>query len=475
MNRRQFIQLSTTAGFASLLFGCGGGSSSPPVSAQPYNPLYIPSIIDATADGSSVALSLHTSSRSFLSGKATPTYAISPSGQNLAYMGATLRLRNGNSLSLAVTNNLAETSALHWHGLHVPSAADGGPHQPINAGGTWNTGFTINQKASTNWYHSHQLGKTGEQVYRGLAGLIIVDDAESDALSLPKTYGVDDIPLIIQDRRFNTDGSFAYLTSMQDQMQGMLGDVFMVNGTVNPTLTVEAKPTRFRILNGSNARVYDIRMGSGTSFVQIATDGALLTSAVNLTQFTLSPAERSEIVVDFTGLAGTFTLEDGRSGNKLLTITVVPATSTPLTLPSTLINSLVYDTPPASVTRSFSLAMSGMSFVINGQMMDMNRIDAALTLNTVEVWEIINAESSMYHSFHIHGGHFYILERDGSAAGIYAWEKGHKDTVFLPPSGRVKIVLKMTDYTANASNPYMFHCHILEHEDGGMMGQFTVS
>jgi FtsP/CotA-like multicopper oxidase with cupredoxin domain len=430
--------------------------------------------------GNRFDLSLQTGSMAFLPGKTTPTYGI-----NGNFLGPAIKVRNGDAVTIDVANNLPEPTAIHWHGMHVTANMDGGPHQAIQPGATWQAAFTMRQRAGTNWFHPHTLEQTGRQVYMGLAGLLIVEDADTDVLDLPKTWGEDDIPLIIQDRRFRTDGGFDYLSGMMDTVQGMLGDVFLVNGAVTPHASLPAKEVRFRLLNGSNARVYRLAFGDGRSFRQIATDTALMETPTALTDLTLSPGERAEIVVDFTvDMGKSLTLLDAMGGVVLLTLNVdkLPAHAT--TLPGRLTTLEYLDPTMAARTRVFTLAMgggmggdmgAGMSFLINGQAMNMARIDQTVALGDTEIWEIRNADTDgMVHSFHVHGTHFTILDRNGGTANVPAYEKGYKDTVLLNSGEVVRLLVRMTDYTTDASAPYMFHCHILEHEDRGMMGQFIV-
>ena len=213
------------------------------------NPLKIPKLLKGAA-GARKIYELHVAAgiSTFLPDLSTPTLGI-----NDAYLGPTIRARAGDRVTLRVKNNMAEPTALHWHGLHVPARFDGGPHQVIEPGKLWEPSFDIKQKASLCWYHSHMLEQTGEQVLRGLAGLFLIEDDESLALRLPSDYGIDDIPLIIQDRRFNADGSFEYMSNMGDAEVGYQGNVILVNGTVAPHLELRRQRTRLRILNGSNA------------------------------------------------------------------------------------------------------------------------------------------------------------------------------------------------------------------------------
>jgi FtsP/CotA-like multicopper oxidase with cupredoxin domain len=262
------------------------------------NLLFIPPIIedeDPSPTSSSFTLIAQESTKEFLQGKDTETY-----GYNGDYLGYTIRVKNGEQVNFKILNNLTEETTVHWHGLLVEGEMDGGPHNVILPRNEWNPNFVINQPAATLWYHAHPMHRTGGQVYRGLAGLFIIDDEESEGLNLPDDYGVNDIPLIIQDRRFAEDGTLIYKTNMNDIMQGMIGDTILVNGTVDPLLEVATVKTRFRMLNGANARTFEFELSNGTPFIQIASDGGLLESPIEMKSLRLSPGERAEIIIDFS-------------------------------------------------------------------------------------------------------------------------------------------------------------------------------
>jgi blue copper oxidase len=205
----------------SLLLGAGastiGGFNMPCLAAARRNPLAIPKLIEGApgATGKLYELETTAGTSNFLPGLSTPTIGI-----NGPYLGPTIRCRAGDRVSLRVKNNLTEPTTLHWHGLHLPARQDGGPHQVIEPGKVWEPSFEIKQKASLCWYHAHMIEQTGEQVARGLAGLFLIDDDETRALRLPADYGIDDIPLVIQDRRFKADGSFEYMSNMGDAELG---------------------------------------------------------------------------------------------------------------------------------------------------------------------------------------------------------------------------------------------------------------
>jgi len=316
------------------------------------------------------------------------------------------------------------------------------------------------------------MGKTAEHVYKGLAGIIIVEDAESRALDLPKRYGVDDVPLVLQDRVFN-NGQIDYSPSRREIMMGYRGDTFIANGAIFPTFDAEAKELRFRILNGSNASVYELGFLDGRSFKQIATDNAFLEAPVSMTRLTLSPAERAEIVVDLSEDKGKeLIFKEFKNSKNFIKIAVNKDAIVQTVLPASLTTLEKLDASQAVNTRSFVLSGQMGSFQINGKSMSLGRIDEVVNLGDVEIWEVENT-MGMDHNFHIHATHFLLLERDGSVANVAENEKGFKDVVYVPAGRKVKFIVKMEDYT-DATVPYMYHCHFLEHEDAGMMGQFTV-
>jgi len=185
-------------------------------------------------------------------------------GYNGSYLGPTIQVKQNVNVEFTIKNQLGEATSVHWHGLRIPASMDGGPHQSIPAGGTWSPQFTINQPAATLWYHPHQLGQTGAQVYKGLAGFFLVEDTHSASLDLPKIYGVDDIPVVIQDRRINVQGEFLYMTHDMEHM-GATGDIMLANGAIQPYFKVTTDKIRLRLLNGSNARTYDFGFGGKVS------------------------------------------------------------------------------------------------------------------------------------------------------------------------------------------------------------------
>ncbi len=424
----------------------------------------------------------------FFEGYQTPT-----SGINGSYLGPTLKVRNGAAVRFNVTNNLGEPSTLHWHGLHLPARMDGGPHQVVRPGKTWASEFTVKQKAASLWYHPHLEGKTGEHVWRGMAGMVIVEDTESDALPLPNNYGINDVPLVLQDRTFTPDKRMDYELSMRSRMMGMVGNIPVVNGTYAPFFEATTTKVRLRILNGSNASTYNLALDSGANFVQVATDGGFLEAPVEVNLLQLAPAERAEIIVDLVagenvtllnvaiGTSSSGGMGGGGSNNApaFPFLEIRPATSLTQSaaLPARLTEMEWLNPEDAVKTRVFNLEMQmgmgsggGNPVSINGKVMDMARIDEVVNLGDTEIWELRNV-SMMPHPFHMHDVQFQILDRNGRAPA--ATEHGRKDVVMVNTGETVRIIMRFEDY-ADANAPFMYHCHILEHEDAGMMGQFVV-
>jgi FtsP/CotA-like multicopper oxidase with cupredoxin domain len=484
MKRREFLIASLVAPGAFLLKGCGGSgginmvsSSGISAPAKFIKQLLIPSEInpDIIDNKKTFDLDIRPGQHTFFDGMLTDTYCVDVTGGNNQYLAPTLRMRNGDNVQINYANNLGEETTMHGHGMHVPADMDGGPHQKITAGGAWEAIYTVKQKSCTNWYHPHLMGTTAQHVYKGLTGLIIIEDSESDTLDLPKTYGVDDIPLIIQDRVFDGSGQLDYSPSTMEIMHGHKGDMFMINGVITPFVSVEAKQIRFRILNASNSRIYNFVLDTGKTFTQIATDNAFLESGVSLTSLRLSPSERAEIVVDFSSNADqSFILKDLDSGAELMKINVdKPLVTATTTMPSALTTLTKFAYDSSTTTRSFVLDSDGPGLLqINGVSMDMAIINERIPVDQIEVWEVTN-NMPMAHNFHIHATHFWVIERDGSSANVPSNEQGYKDVVRIDGGKSLKFVVKMVDYV-DSDNPYMFHCHILEHEDAGMMGQFIV-
>ena len=440
-----------------------------------FNPLKIPQEIHGELRDGVVHydMTIQEGVSEFIKNLKTPTWGI-----NGAYLGATIRLKRGDEVSINWHNRLPEATTMHGHGMHLPAVMDGGVHQVIKPNSVWSAKYRVNQSASTNWYHPHMMNKTAKHVYRGLGGLIYIDD-DTLSLGLPKSYGEDDIPLVIQDRIMTKEGKLYYPDNMMTRMHGFYGNILLINGTLAPYKEVKASLVRLRLLNASNARVYRLGFDS-IDMNLIAGDNSFLEESVKVSSILLSPAERAEVVVDLRGMEGkNIVLSDKNSGAGIVELRVRGKSSNETILPEKLSELEEIDLSSVKRIRRFRLEMRGPGrLTINGKSMDPNIINERLKLGESEIWEIENRGMmgrmmGMNHNFHMHGGHFRVLERNGRVSSVKPWERGYKDTVFLAPGDRVRVLVKHTDYS-DAKNPYMYHCHILEHEDAGMMGQFTV-
>ena len=257
-------------------------------------PLSIPELLDPTFDGEGVAhydLTIGKSRHDYRQAALTDTYSYN----GMSVLGPTLILRTGDTVAISVANELDEITTTHWHGADVPAEDDGGPHSIIESGTTWVADFDVIQPAATLWYRPHAHGSTAEHVYRGAAGLIIIEDDNPAAEALPSTYGVDDIPVIIQDRDFTDDGQLDFAIDGGDD--GKLYSTLTVNGTINPFVEVPTGPVRLRLLNGSQARIYRLTV-KGADMTKIAPDGGYLAGPVAIERLVLGPGDRAEIIVD---------------------------------------------------------------------------------------------------------------------------------------------------------------------------------
>lgn len=473
MRRRDFLGLVGIGITATATGACGatanapsGGSAAGFTSALRIPPLLEPGV--GTDGVKQFDLTMQGGGRTeFRPGRFADTW-----GVNGAYLGPTLRMSRGDDVRMQVTNRIGETSTLHWHGMRLPARMDGGPHQMIEPGATWSPGWTIDQPAMTGWYHPHLHQRTAMHVYRGLAGLIIIDDDNQS--DLPREYGVDDIPLIIQDKNFDDDGTLDE-GGVEDGTWGVLGDSILVNGTYGAQFTVTTQAVQFRILNASNARVYRVGFADNRTFHVVGTDGGLLERPVEVDRVKLSPGERAQVVVRFSpgerivlnslGEVERSAGDPEEDDFQLMEFVAAPRLTSSAALPSALGGEPPTAPPADARVRTFRLSGSE----INDMEMDMARIDEVVPAGAHEIWEIDN--TTYAHNFHIHEVEFRILEMNGAEPPEY--QRGPKDTVFMPNGAKARLSVRFNRYVDPVS-PYMYHCHILRHEDKGMMGQFVV-
>ncbi|MEU0806927.1 multicopper oxidase family protein [Streptomyces sp. NPDC005970] len=428
-------------------------------------------------------------------------------GYDGQFPGPTFIGRSGRGMLLTVRNELPVPTATHLHGGVTPPGSDGYPtdivvpkgwRQPSahsgHAGmrmapGAWRISerakeydYPMDQQAATLWYHDHRMDFSAPQVWRGLAGFFLVRDDEEQRLPLPA--GERDIPLMICDRAFDEDGSFRYPSldaSLKgepgvedDYMEGVMGDVTLVNGAPWPELEVDAVHYRFRLLNASNARRYRLALRPGGPLIQVGSDTGLLAGPVSLDTVTLAPAERAEVVIDFsrwkpgTEVRLVNTLADGRMGD-VMRFRVARRARDASRVPSRLAEVQPLDRARVAASRTFDfrLTRSGGSqaWTVNGHRFATDRVLATPKLGTVERWRFT---SDFHHPVHLHLAHFQVVARGGRAPEAH--ERGWKDTVDVRPYETVDVLARFHGYRGR----YMFHCHNLEHEDMAMMANFRV-
>ncbi|AKF26966.1 copper oxidase [[Brevibacterium] flavum] len=481
LNRRTFFKgagvLAATVVGTQVLVAC----SSDDVRGYGGEPraLPIPPADLGTREGSSVhfALEAQTGESQILPDVTTKTW-----GFNGTHLGPTLVVKKGDDVHVDVTNNLDEMTTVHWHGMKLPAIADGGPHSPIGSGQTWSPTWTVANDAATLWYHPHTHGLTGLHAYRGLAGMIIVEDEATDKLDLPHDYGVDDIPLVLMDHRFLEDGS---LDEEDLPDLGLLGDTPTANGITNAHFDATTRRVRFRVLNGSNMRFYNLAFSDKRTFQVIASDSGLLDEPQDRTTLAIGPGERWEIVVDLepgedvtlesVGFEDNYGVPDdefvpdfGMSDSfQLLTITGPSDDAAQASaLPGVLVKSTEPDVIDAT-ERTFIMN----TFSINDLQMDMQRVDVVIDHDQPEVWIVTNDNSDWPHNFHVHDARFKVLKFEGTDVELF--NDGWKDTVGLPPGATATLAVEF-GYYPDPQWPYMYHCHMLYHEDQGMMGQFVI-
>ncbi len=432
-----------------------------------------------------------------------------------SYLGPVIRLRRGQKVRIRFANKLTEPSIVHWHGMDVPENADGHPRLAVGAGKEYVYEFEVVNRAGTYWYHPHPHMRTGTQVYQGLAGMLIVRDDEEDALTLPS--GENELICVLQDRTFDGQNQLIFHGgSMMEMMNGFLGDRVMVNGKPQPTTEVDSAWQRVRLLNGSNARIYKLAWSNDVKMVVIGGDGGLLERPVTQQVLTLAPAQRADILLDLTaipaateihlesqgypeaaagsvGMGGMGGMRGGgmRGGSsntpngaplRVMTLRARARKRPAFRVPERLSTFDASWSPSGDIsTRRIPLSLQMMEWSIGGRTFGMTDVasDETIAAGSTHFWEFANLGNGMgmqaAHPIHIHGRQFRVVDRKGPgttnalSAGIV--DAGWRDTVLVLPGETVRVQVTFTRHPGL----YLYHCHILEHEDMGMMRNFRVT
>lgn len=470
INRRDFAKMGLLGSVALILPSSVKGQTTTFRQPLVLPPVLLPTSVDATTDYYN--LSMQAGTKQIVPGLNTTIWGYSGN-----FPGPTIKARHNRRVVVRQTNNLTVDLSVHLHGGHTPPTSDGHPTDIIAPGNFKDYSYPNDQLPATLWYHDHTMDFTGRNVYNGLAGFYILTDDFEDSLPLPK--GRYEIPLVIQDKTFNADGSLFYNNTGMTRMNGFQGQQILTNGVIQPYHYVQRRKYRFRLLNGSNARIYEFALSNNQQFIQIGSDGGLLSAPVSRSSIVLGPGERVDVIIDFA--------ETNRGTNVILqNLRGTGATSEVMQfrimpwlygkdnsrIPTVLRQVDRIPASSASVTRNFTLnvtgGMGGPIFSFNNQPFSPTRIDANPQLNATEIWAF-RSLTDMAHPIHIHDISWQILDVNGNPPP--AWDLGWKDTFLVPPQGTVRAIGKFINHIGD----YVFHCHILEHEDFAMMGQFRVS
>jgi bilirubin oxidase len=451
-----------------------------------YTKLHIPD----TLSGTHFNLVLKDTFTQYKTGQTTIT-----SGINGNFWGPTIFINKGDTVFMNVLNKLNDSTTIHWHGFHLPAVMDGGPHQVIPPNTVWRPYWKVKNDAATYWYHPHLHEMTQEHLTKGLGGLIIVRDAVESALQLPRSYGVDDIPVVLTSRRYSASNQFVV-------KKCSYGDYLFTNGTPNAEYTIPKQVVRLRILNAEMERGFNIGFSDNRTFYVINSGGGLFDKPVAVTRLPIHVGERYEILVDCNSDAVGSTLDlmaynsgqsqsfpggepatGGEFGSllnninfKILHLTIGNKTANAtVSIPNTLTTNSYLTAADATLSRTVNITNgipgSGIPFDLDGKPFSLNTINHTLITETTEKWTIKN-NNVFGHCFHIHDVQFKLISRSTGAIGAY--ESGWKDAFFISRNESVSFVAKFIDY-ADETHPFMYHCHFSNHEDGGMMGQFVVT
>ncbi|MFD4873908.1 multicopper oxidase family protein [Streptomyces sp. NPDC058420] len=480
LHRRRFLGGMAGAGIAAVAAAGGAFSllndAAKNKASAADSTLVIPDLLEGTTSSGVTTFTLEAKAgtHEVISGVTSSTM-----GYNQDFLGPTLKWTNGDKVLLNITNDTGEDTTVHFHGAHVPAKMDGGPQVAFADGTTWSPTFTVKDPATTLWYHPHALGTTAKQAVHGLAGMIIVEDSSDASAALPSDYGVDDVPLIFQSLAVDTDGDIKY-----DAAGYRLSTTtfpLLLNGTnVDSTtlgFTATKTRTRFRALNASPSDIIVIQRSDGGTLSQISTDQGYLTEATEVTTIRLVAGARAEFVMDLTAdatLQAVITTGWIRGGSGTYDVLAVTASGsdTPADLPTTLNTIDRYDTSDFTA-RTITLSQNGASMEIDGAIGTTMAAMAMIstTVGAKEIWTIQNA-TQLEHSFHLHDVPYQLIAINGEdPTGV---QLGWYDTYEVVGGGSIKIAMEFTDF-ADDTYMYMLHCHLLQHEDEGMMASLMVT
>jgi len=452
-----------------------------PVATAAAVPFTQPLVIPHELTGENIAIEMREAAVPILPGAPTTMWTYDGT-----FPGPTIRRPSGATTRVTFTNTLpaaAGSMTVHHHGNHSASTEDGQPDShliPTGGSRTYTYDFVEDgkpERAALQWYHDHRMDVTGRNVWNGLAGMVILDDAVEAALPLPK--GAFDVPLMVVDRSFDDNNQLAY----QFNPSGVRGNTVLVNGVAQPYFDVAGAKYRLRLFNASNTTEFMFAFEDATTMLQIGTESGLLPAPVLRTAIKLGPAERAEVVVDFAGRDGQDLVLKNVGGIPLsirdvMQFRIGPDVTDPSSVPAVLRPADPIPVPPIAHTRLWALTQSqagDLVWTINGREYDSSRIDTAPLnprLGSAERWVFVNT-TPVNHVMHIHDVDWWLIRRISAEPypeDALLAEQGLKESFLVRPNEVVEIVSRFTDHLGT----YVFHCHVLEHEDRAMMAQFSV-
>ncbi|MCP2341102.1 multicopper oxidase domain-containing protein [Actinomadura rupiterrae] len=483
LNRRDFLRAGAVGSGAALLPALGGTPARArtpllrtraPLAPVPFTaPLKVPDVlrpVRRTATTDFYELTVKEATAEIYPG--VPATVLTYNGTS---PGPTIRARAGRRIVVTQTDAMMHETSLHLHGGIVAADDDGHPCNAVMAGGSRDYHYPNKQAAATLWYHDHAHMMEAEHAFKGMAGFYLIGDPFEEALGLPD--GPRDVPLMIRDARFDDTGQLMWVP---DDFRGR--KVALVNGTPQPYLRVRPAWYRLRLCNGGTLAEYKLALSTGDEMIAIASDGGLLPAPQALAMVDLTPGERAEVLVDFSRYpAGTqlvlvnqrgkvdsdtnlmrFVVGDGPrvAGGPFRRHRGVPSRLRPM-----------HRLTGEDAVRKITLGIAGNpgAPTIDGKLFDMDRIDTQVPFGNTELWEVSNLDTYVPHNFHVHGVHFQVLDRNGTP--VTGHETGWKDTVSIPESTTVRFRVRFDHYRGR----YLYHCHLLDHSDMGMMAQMQIS
>ncbi|MBU2709785.1 multicopper oxidase family protein [Zooshikella harenae] len=497
MDRRQFLTVASGVGALGVLYS---GLKTDDIKyevelTESDNLLYIPPILnDPFSDFYSLpTLTINNKTHSFFHNIVSSSIGLSSSKHQLDYLGPTIKVKRGDVVKLSIKNQTNEVTMNHWHGLHIPGSVDGSPHQLINPGESWNTTLHIQQEAATCWYHPlcYELGV--QQMYLGYAGLMIVEDENNKSLNMPVTYGLDDIPLIVQDKNFDSEGKEIFNLNTRYR-----GNTLVINGTVKPYISVSPGWVRFRIVNATQSRILDFSFTNDSIFYQIATDGGMLNAPIAMQKARVAPGQRCELMLLIEekqqniaiNIADTFWNDLSVLALKVL---VEDVACTETVLPNKLrhnslnVNFNLVDTLPIVKKISTDEVETAKKNILEKTIFNMNEIESAVVRDKDEVW-VVQVKGN--YTFHISGASFLVVSINGIPPENCGWQ----DTITIGGRGnelhQMKILISFNTTTYrhgvnqfqaayNPTNlkyhvPYLYHLVSIDEQGVSKIGQFSV-